>query len=128
MELAVKWRQLTVRALLLGKDALLRTVMGRLKSLELSAEVLAESGLLILLAAEQSWIRAGIGVERNILLEKWQKVLSRAYANDVEWMKKCKAPPFRGLPFHDFEQVVNTLESWLKQASTTKNSSKNWCH
>ena len=115
MELAVKWRQLTVRALLLGKDALLRTVMGRLKSLELSAEVLAESGLLILLGAEQSWIRAGIGVERNILLEKWKKVLSRAYSNDAEWMKKCKAPPFRGLPFHDFEQVVNTLESWLKQ-------------
>ena len=65
MELAVKWRQLTVRAMLLGKDALSRTVIGRLKSLELSAEVLAESGFLILLGAEQSWIRAGIGVERK---------------------------------------------------------------
>ena len=49
MELAVKWRQLTVRALLLGKDALLRTEMMQLTSFELSAEVLAESGLLILL-------------------------------------------------------------------------------
>ena len=96
MGLAVKWRQLTVRALLLGKDALLRTVMGRLKSLELSAEVLAESGLLILLGAEQSWIRAGIGVERNIFLEKWKKVLSRAYSNDAEWMQKCKAPLSEG--------------------------------
>ena len=115
MELALKWRQVTVRALLLGKDALLRTVMGHLKSIEVSAEVLAESGLLILLGAEQAWIRAGIGVERNILLEKWKEVLSRAYSNDVEWMQKCKTPPFRGLPFHDFEVVVNTMESWLKQ-------------
>ena len=62
MEMAVKWRELTVRALLLGKDALLRTVMVHLKSFELSAAVLAESGLLILLGAEQSWIKAGIGV------------------------------------------------------------------
>ena len=102
------WRELTVRALWLGKDALLRTVMVQFKSFELSAEVLAESGLLILLGAEQSWIKEGIGVEKHILLGKWKKVLSKGYSNDAEWMQKCKVPPFRGLPFHDFEQVVNT--------------------
>ena len=72
IQLAVKWRELTVRALLLGKVAFLRTVMTHLKSFELSAEVLAETGLLILLGAEQSWIRAGIGVERDTLLAKWK--------------------------------------------------------
>ena len=75
---------------MLNKDGLLRTVMMHLKSFELSAEVLAESGLLILLGAEQSRNKAGIGVERDILLGKWKEILSKAYSNDAEWMDKCK--------------------------------------
>ena len=69
--------------------------MVQLKSFELSAEVLAESGLFCW-GAEQSWIKAGIGVERNIFLEKWKKVLSKPYSNDAEWMQKCKASRCRG--------------------------------
>ena len=89
MELAVKWRELTVRALMLGKVALLRTVMVHFKGFKLSAEVLAESGLLILLGAEQSWINAGIGVERNIRLKNgrrfWQKFIPIAYLTRRNW-------------------------------------------
>ena len=109
------WRELTVRALLLGKVALLRTVMTHLKGFELSAEVLAETWLLILSGAEQSWIRAGIGVERDIPLEKLKKVLAKDNSNNSKWMQKCKNPSFRGLPFNDFDQVVTTLENWPRQ-------------
>ena len=115
MQVVIQWRELTVRALLLGKEALLRTVMTHLKSFDLSAEVLAESGLLILLGAKESWIKAGIGVERDILLETWRKIMTTAYSKDFNWMEKCKSPPFRGLLFKDFEHIVTTHEIWLRQ-------------
>ena len=89
--------------------------MANLRSLELSAEVLAESGLLILLGAEESWIKAGIAVERDILLETWRKDMTMAYSKDLNWMDKCKSSPFQELHFKDFEQIVTTREHWLRQ-------------
>ena len=74
----------------------MRTVIIHFKSFDLSAEVLAEIGLLILVGVEQLRIKAGICVERDIRLEKWGKIMTTAYSKDFYWMEKCKNPSSEG--------------------------------
>ena len=115
MESAMKWRRITARAIMLGKYALLRTALMQLSSLNATPEMLAETGLLMLLGAEAAFDKAGIKAKRDVLYDKWSAMLAKAFENYMSWMQRCRDLPFRGLPVTDFRKVVNSMEMWLRQ-------------
>ena len=82
MQFAVKWKEMTVRALPLGKVAPFVDTNHDSSQGE------------ILLGDEQSWIRAGICVETDTGLGKWKQVLSNVYSNDSEWIQTNKNTNF----------------------------------
>ena len=96
MESAMKWRRITVQAIMLGKHALLRTALMRLSSLNVTPEMLAETGLLMLLGAEAAFDKAGIKAKRDVLYDKWSAMLAKAFENYMSWMQRCRDLPFRG--------------------------------
>ena len=96
MELAVKWRQLTVRALLLCKDALLTTVMVQLKSFELSAEVLAESGLLILLGPDSRGSRQVLTWRETFSWRSGRRSCPRLIPMTPSGCRNARFPPSEG--------------------------------
>ncbi len=106
-------RNAVANAVALNKIQELPGLLAEMSVLPMTAEVLAETGISVLLEYEPPWEKADVITELAVLKFDWMALLTKAEQKGSK-VEIRRSSTFRGLEAGSFLEIVNKLEVFLK--------------
>lgn len=106
-------RRMLAEAVVLRNASMVRKQIIKLKTIEMDKQILSETGILTLLTDLPLFQEARVRGEVEVLVKLYRERLQEASSSNSDTWKQA-IPPFRGIPFRNFQALVDEMTKFLR--------------